>query len=90
LGLVNPQKPRHAVPTLRDAEDAGNTSDLDVDKQQLSELVGGESLFHIPLIDVPLPDVPPTEAHLDGSEGEELTSSRFGENMWVWVRVGFL
>jgi len=31
LGLVTPRKPRLAVPTLREAEAAGNTLDVDVD-----------------------------------------------------------
>ena len=29
-GLVTPQKPRPAVPTLREAEAAGNTADVDL------------------------------------------------------------
>jgi hypothetical protein len=32
LGLVTPQKPRQAAPTLREAEEAGNTSDVDVEQ----------------------------------------------------------
>jgi len=32
-----PQKPRPAVPTLREAEAAGNTSGVDVDQQLLIE-----------------------------------------------------
>jgi len=32
LGLVTPQEPRQAVPTLQEAEAAGNTSDVDVDQ----------------------------------------------------------
>jgi len=66
LGLVMPQKPRPAVPTQREAEAAGNTSDVDVDQQLLIELEGGDSLP-----DVPLPDVPLPEAHPDGLVGEE-------------------
>jgi len=31
LGLVTPHEPRPAVPTLEEAEAAGNTSDVDVD-----------------------------------------------------------
>jgi hypothetical protein len=34
-GLVTPQKPRPAAPTLREAEAAGNTSDVDVEQQLL-------------------------------------------------------
>jgi hypothetical protein len=65
LGLVTPQKPRPAVPTLRKAEAAGNTSDVDVDvdvDQQLQiESAGGDSL----------PNVPLPEASPDGLVGEE-------------------
>jgi len=81
LGLVTPQKPRPAVPTLRQAEAAGNTSDVDVDQQLLIESAGGDSLPNVPLPDVPLrdvplpdvplPDVPYPEARPDGSLGEE-------------------
>jgi len=39
VGLVTPEKPRPAVPTLREAEAAGNTSDVDVD-QQLRRRIG--------------------------------------------------
>jgi len=56
------------VPTKREAEAAGNTSDVDVDHQLLIESAGGDSLPDIPLPDVslsdvllpdvPLPDVP--------------------------------
>ena len=66
LRLVTPQKPRPAVPWLREAEAAGNTLDVDVDQQLLGESAGGDSLPNVPLPDVPLP-----EARLDGSVGEE-------------------
>ena len=76
LGLVTPQKPHPAAPTLREAEAAGNTLDVDVDQQLLGESAGGDRLPDVPrpdvpLPDVPLPDVPPPEARPDGSEGEE-------------------
>jgi len=58
LGLVTPQKYHLMVPTMRDAESAGNTSDVDVDQQLLIELAGGDSLPDVPFPDVPLPDVP--------------------------------
>jgi len=88
LGLVTPQKPRPAVPTLREAEVAGNTSDVDVDvdvDQQLQiESAGGDSLP-----DVPLPNVPLPEARPDGSVGEEWTSPRVAEEaMVVAFRLG--
>ena len=83
---MTPQKPRPAAPTLREAEAAGNTSDVDVEQQLLGELAGGNGLPngplpHVPLPDVPLPnvplpdvplsDVPLPEARPDGSVGEE-------------------
>jgi len=86
LGLVTPQEPRPAAPTLREAEAAGNTSDVDVEQQLLSKSAGGDGLpdvplpdvplSHVPLPDVPLPDVPLPdvplpEARPDGSVGEE-------------------
>ena len=52
-----PQKPRPAAPTLREAEAAGNTLDVDVEQQLLDESEGGDSLPDVPLPDVPLPDV---------------------------------
>jgi len=57
LRLVIPQKPRPAAPTLREAEAAGNTLDVDVEQQLLDESEGGDSLPDVPLPDVPLPDV---------------------------------
>ena len=58
LWFLSPQKPRPVVPTLREADSAGNTSDVDVEHQLPGELAGGDSLPNIPLPDVPLPDVP--------------------------------
>jgi hypothetical protein len=58
------------VPTLREAEAAGNTwdvnVDLDVNQTSLIESAGGESRS-----DVPLPDVLLLEARLDFLVGEE-------------------
>ena len=81
LGLVTPQIPRPAVPTQREAEAAGNTSDVDVNQQLLIESASGDSLSDVPLPDVPLPDVPLPDVPLpdvplpevrpDGSVGEE-------------------
>ena len=68
---MTPQKPRLAVPSLRQAEAAGNTLDVDVDHQLLGESAGGNSLPDVPLPDVPLPDVPLAEARQDYSVGEE-------------------
>jgi hypothetical protein len=67
---VTPQKPRLVVPTLRDAEAAGNTSDVDVDvvmdQKLLIESAGGDSLPDVPLPYVPLPYVPLTDLSLPG------------------------
>jgi len=71
LGLVTPQKRCPAVPTLREAEVARNTSDVDVDQQLLIESAGGDSLPDVPLPNVHLPNVPFPEARPDGLVGEE-------------------
>jgi hypothetical protein len=71
LGLVTPQIPRPAVPTQREDDATGNSSDVDVDQQLLIESAGGDSLPDVPLPDVPLPDVTLPEARPDGSVGEE-------------------
>jgi len=55
---MTPQKPHPAVPTLGEAEAAGNILDVDVDQQLLGESAGGDSLPDFPLPDVLLPDVP--------------------------------
>jgi hypothetical protein len=75
-GLVTPQKPRPAVPTMREAEAVRHTSEVDVNQQLLIESAGGDSHSNVPLPDVPLPDVRLSnvnlpEARLDGSVGEE-------------------
>jgi hypothetical protein len=46
------------VPTLRQAEAVGNTSDVDVNQQLLIESADGDSLSDVPLLNVPLPEVP--------------------------------
>jgi len=66
LGLVTPQKPHPVVPTLREAEAAGNASDVNVDQQLRSSSAGGDSLPNGCLPNVPLPG-----AHPDGSVGEK-------------------
>jgi len=84
LGLVTPQKPHPVVPTLREPEAAGNTSDVDLHQEQLSELAGGDSLPDLIVPDVRLPG-----ARLDGSVGEEWTSPRIAvEAMFVAFRLG--
>jgi hypothetical protein len=54
------------MPTQREAEAAGNTSEVDVEQQLLIDSAGGDSLP-----DVTLPDVALPEARPDGSVGEE-------------------
>jgi hypothetical protein len=86
LGIVMPQKPRPAATTLREAEQAGNRSDVDVEQQLLGESAVGDSLPHVPHPDVPLQDIPLPDILLpavllpdallpegrpDGSVGEE-------------------
>jgi len=63
---VTPQKPRPAVPSLREAEAARKTSDVDMDQQLIGESAGSNSLFDVPLSDFTLPAGGP-----DGSVGEE-------------------
>ena len=46
------------MPTLREADAAGNTSDVNVDQQLLIESADGDSLSDVPLPDDPLPEVP--------------------------------
>jgi len=59
---VTPQKPRPAAPTLREAEAAGNTWDVDVEQQLLGESAGGDglpmALSRMSLPGCPFPDVP--------------------------------
>jgi hypothetical protein len=64
------------VPTLREAEAAGNTSDGDVDQQLLIDSAGGDNLPDVPLPNGPHPDVAPPdvllpEALADGLVGKE-------------------
>jgi hypothetical protein len=54
---MTPQKPRPAVPALRQADAARNTSNVDVDQQQVGDLAGANSLPDVPLPKVPLPKV---------------------------------
>jgi hypothetical protein len=70
------KKPRPAVPSLRQAQSAGNISVVDVDQQLLIESAIGDSLPDIHLPDVLLPDVlhlddPLPEACPDGWVGVE-------------------
>ena len=71
LRLVTLQNPRPAVPSRRDADVAGNTSDVNVDQQLLGGSVGGDILPDIPVPNISFPDVPLPEVHPDGSVGEE-------------------
>jgi hypothetical protein len=73
LGLLTPQKPPPAVPTLRAAESARNTTDVDVDQQLCGISACGDSNPDVPRPDVPLSDV----------VGEEWTSPRIAEEAMV-------
>jgi len=64
------------VPTLREAETAGNTYDVDVDQQWLIIWARGNSLPDdplpgVPLHNIPLPNGPLLQGLPDGSVGEE-------------------
>jgi len=61
-----PQKPRPVVPTLREADAAGHTSDVDVHQQLVGESIGGDNLREVPLHDAPL-----LEVRADGLVGKE-------------------
>jgi hypothetical protein len=90
LRLVKPQIACGAVPTLREAEAAENTLDVDVDHQLVIASAGGVSLSDGPLPDVYLPDfcvpdVPLLEVHPNGSVGLELPSPPGREEVIVVV-----
>jgi len=62
------------VPTLQEADAAGNCSDMEVDQQLLGETEGGHNFTHDPVPDIPvvnilLPNVLPTEVWAAGSVG---------------------
>jgi hypothetical protein len=60
------QKHHLAVPTVQEAQAAGNTSDVDVDQHPVGELACGE---HLP--QVYIPNAPFPVARPDASLGEE-------------------
>jgi len=64
--LVTLQNHLLAVPTVREAEAARNTSEVHVDQQMLSKSATGDRLPH-----VSLPDAPLAEERLQGSVGKE-------------------
>jgi len=80
LALVTPQKPRWAVPTVREDETSRTSSDVDVDQQLVDETADANNLP-----DVRLTDAPPSEARMDGCIGEEGTSPRSTEEPMVVV-----
>ena len=97
---MTPQEPHPAVPTLREAEAARNTSDDNVERQLPGESARGNSLPDVPPPDVPppdgpLPDVPVLdypvpEARPDHSVGEEGISPQVAEVVCVQATFGFL
>jgi len=58
------------VPTLQEAEAAGNTLNVDINQQLLGESAGGDSLRDFTLPDVPLHDVPLPVLRPQGSLSE--------------------
>ena len=58
FGASNTAKPAPVVPTLREAEVARNTLDVDVGRKLLGEWAGGDSVPIVPLPNVPLHNVP--------------------------------
>jgi len=89
LGLVRPPKPRSVVPTLREVDDAWNTSDVDV-ALQIGRL--SQCPRH-PALQCPSPQCPSPW----GAPGclcrpgmSQSLRSRGGDGCCVWVRVGFL
>jgi hypothetical protein len=86
---VTPQKCHPAVPALREAEAARNTSDVDVDQQRLIESADGDSFPDVPFLDFAIPDGTLCEVRPDRFEGEELTSPCVAEKAMVVVfRLG--
>jgi hypothetical protein len=90
LGLMTRQKPRSAVPTQRESEAAGNTSDVDVHQQLMIQSAGGDSLPNAPrpdvsLLNIPLPDVLLSEVGPDGAVGEACTCHRVAKEEKVVV-----
>jgi len=75
---VTPHNPHPAEPTLGEAKAIGNTSDVDVDQQLLSELASGNSFPDIPLTDIHL-----SKVYLDGSVSEEGTCPHVVEEEMV-------
>jgi hypothetical protein len=69
MGLKTLHTLRPAVPTLQEAEAAGNTSDVDIDQLLLGKLAVGFSLTNVPLPNVPLPNAPLLDVYLDGTVG---------------------
>jgi hypothetical protein len=85
LGFVMPQKSRPVVPSLRDAEAPGITSDADVDQQLVSQLTGGNILPDVALPDVPLADICLPEACPQDSIGKKSTSHQVAEEAMIVV-----
>jgi hypothetical protein len=71
LGLVTVQKSRPALPSLREAQAARNSTDVDVKQHLLDGSAGGNSVSNVPLLDIPLPDVHLPEVLLDDPVGKE-------------------
>jgi len=58
------------VPTVQEAKAAGNTSDGDLEQQQLGDSAGGDSHPDVSLPDVTLADVTGPEGLVECSDGQ--------------------
>ena len=86
LWLVMLQKPHPAIPTLHEAEVAGNTTDDDPGHQLLSESAGGNSLLTVLLSNVTLHEV-----YLYCWVGKVWYRPRVGEEariVTLWLELG--
>jgi len=83
LVLMMAKKPHPVVPTLRRAEEAWNTCDVDVDQQLLGESAAGDSRPNSPRPNFPLRDVPLFEVRPDIWVGKGWTSPHIAENVTV-------
>jgi len=66
LGHVRAPKSHPAVPTLREAETGGNTSDVDLNQPLLCDLAADDSLPNATLPDIPVGNVTLAYACPDG------------------------
>ena len=80
---MTPQRLHPVVPTLREAEAAGNISDADMDQHLLRESASGDSLPDVLLPDDHFPDGHITVARLDGLVREHRMSPHIADEAMV-------